>query len=66
MNGYMHMAQKSIGGGSRSDKHQLLIGQAVTKDPKNRHTNLTMALIDYRGVYHSVPHSWILESLKLY
>ena len=31
MNGYMHLAQKGIGGGSKGAKHQLLIGQAVQK-----------------------------------
>ena len=30
-----------------------------------RHTNLGMAWIDYKKPYNMVPHSWILESLKL-
>ena len=35
------------------------------KDCKKRHTNLGMAWIDYRKAYGMIPHSWILESLKM-
>jgi hypothetical protein len=63
---YMHDAQKGIGGGSRGSKHQLLIDQTVAKDSRSRHTNLAMAWIDYKKAYDSVPHSWILESLRLH
>ena len=66
MDGYMHQAQKGIGGGSRGSKHQLLIDQAVAKDSRSRRTNLAMAWIDYKKAYDSIPHSWILECLRLY
>lgn len=66
MGSQMHNAQKGIGGGSRGSKHQLLIDQTVTKDSKGRRTNLAMAWIDYKKAYDSIPHSWILQSLKIY
>ena len=66
MDQYMHKAQRGIGGGSRGSKHQLLIGQSVVKDARSRRTNLAMSWIDYKKAYDSVPHSWILECLRLY
>ena len=36
----------------------------VLNDCKKRHTNLGMVWIDYKKDY-MIPHSWILESLKL-
>ena len=35
------------------------------RDSRNRHTNLTMAWVDYRKAYDMVPHSWIAEILKI-
>ena len=63
---YMHTAQRGIGSGSRGSKHQLLIDQTVSKDSRSRRTNLAMAWIDYKKAYDSVPHTWILESLRLH
>ena len=48
MAGYMHKAQRGIGGGSRGLKHQLLIDQSVAEDARSRRTNLAMAWIDYK------------------
>lgn len=50
----------------RATKDQLAIDRTVTRDNKKRHTNLSMAWIDYRKAYDSVPHSWILDCMKLY
>ena len=66
MDEYMHKAQRGMGGGSRGSKHQLLIDQSVAKDARSRRTNLAMSWIDYKKAYDSVPHSWILECLRLY
>ena len=38
----------------------------VLKDSKRRHINLAMAWIDYRKAYDMVPHSWIIECLKIF
>ena len=42
---------------SRGTKDQLLIGKAILKDCKRRHTNLAIALIDYRKAYDMILHS---------
>ena len=57
--------QKGCKRKSRGTKDQLLIDKTVMKDCKKRHTNLGMAWIDYRKAYDMIPHSWILESLKM-
>ena len=45
---------------------QLLIDKTVLKDCKKRHTNLSMAWIDYQKEYGFVPHSWINECIELF
>ena len=57
------MEQKGCKRGCSGTK---LIDKVVMKDCKKRLTNLSMAWIDYRKAYDMVPHSWILECLKLF
>ncbi|XP_068723498.1 uncharacterized protein [Montipora capricornis] len=58
--------QKGCKQGSRGTKDQLLIGKTVLKDCKKRHTNLSMAWIDYKKAYDFVPHSWINECMEMF
>ena len=58
--------QKGIRPAARGTKDQLAIDRTVAMDNKSRHTNLTMAWIDYKKAYDSIPHSWILRCLQLY
>ena len=58
--------QKGCKRGSRGTKHQLLIDKTVLKDCKKRHTNLSMAWIDYKKAYDFVPHSWIKECMEMF
>ena len=58
--------QKGCKRGSRGTKDQLSIDQTVLKDYKKRHTNLSMAWIDYRKAYDLVPHSWVNECMKMF
>ena len=51
--------QKGCKRGSRRTKDQLLID-------KKRHTNLSMAWIDYRRAYDLVPHSWVNECMEMF
>ena len=37
----------------------------IMRNCKKRHTNLSMAWIDYKKAYDMIPHSWIMESLEL-
>ena len=50
---------------SRGTKDQLFINKAVIRNCNWRKTNLLMSWIDFRKAYELVPHSWILESLRI-
>ena len=58
--------QKGCRRGSRGTKDHLLIDKTVLKDCRRRHTNLSMAWIDYKTAYDLVPHSWIIECMKMF
>ena len=58
--------QKGCWKNSRGTKDHLLVDKLVMDIAKYRRRNLHMAWIDYSKAYDSVPHSWILECLKLY
>ena len=58
--------QKTCKRGSRGTKDQLLIDKTFLKDCKKRHTNLSMAWIDYRKVYDLVPDSWVNECMEMF
>ena len=58
--------QKGCRRGSRGTKNQLLIDKTVLKDCKKRHTNLSLAWIDFRKAYNFVPHTWINECMELF
>ena len=57
--------QKGCRRRSRGTKDQLLRDNGVIKNSKRRRTNLNMAWIGFRKAYDMVPHSWMIESLKL-
>ncbi len=57
--------QKGCRKNSRGTKDQLLIDKMAITNSKRNKRNLHMAWIDYKKAYDMVPHSWILESLKL-
>jgi len=49
---------------SWATKDQLLIDKMVLEDVKKRHENLSMAWINFRKAFDSVPHDWLLFCLK--
>ena len=49
--------QKGCRRGSCRCKDQLLINQMKIEDCKSKHRNFSMAWIDYRKAFDSVPHS---------
>ncbi|XP_047484152.1 uncharacterized protein LOC125035884 [Penaeus chinensis] len=51
---------------TRECKDQLLVDKAVIEDAKRGKRNLSMAWIDYKKAYDSVPHSWIIAAMKIY
>ena len=58
--------QKGCKRRSRGTKDQLLIDKTVLKNCKKRHTNLSIAWIDYRKAYDLVPHSWVYECMEIF
>ena len=66
LEGILPEEQKGCRRRSRGTKDQLLIDKAILKDCKRRHTNLTMAWIDYRKAYDMVLHSCIGECLEMF
>lgn len=57
--------QKGCRKQSRGTKDQLLIDREVLKEARRKQRSLSMAWIDYKKAYDMVPHSWILETLRL-
>ena len=47
-------------------KEQLITDQVVIKQAKKCYRNLYTAYIDYRKAFDSVPHSWLIQVLKMY
>ena len=45
---------------------QLLINKTIAENSKKRQTNLSMAWIDYKKAYDSIPHSWIRKIINIY
>ena len=44
---------------------QLLINRVVTDEAEKGRRNLSMIWLDYKKAYDSVPHTWIIEALRL-
>ena len=65
MNSFLPYEQKGCRKGVRGTKDQLLIDKAMLKEVKRFRKNVVMVYIDYRKVYHMVPHSWILEMMEV-
>ena len=58
--------QKGCCRGSLGCKEQLLIDLAILDEVHRKKRNLSVAWIDLRKAFDSVPHSWLLEVLRLY
>ena len=50
---------------SRGTKDQLLIDKQILREARIKKRCLAIGWIDYRKAYDMVPHSWIVEMLKL-
>uniref|UniRef100_A0A1X7T5E1 Reverse transcriptase domain-containing protein n=1 Tax=Amphimedon queenslandica TaxID=400682 RepID=A0A1X7T5E1_AMPQE len=65
INDILQIEHKGCRSGSRGTMDQLLIDKLVLRDSQRRHTNLSMAWIDYKKAFDMVPQSWLLECLEL-
>ena len=52
--------------GSYGCKDQLIINKIILENCHNRTTNLSIAWIDYKKAFDSVPHSWIEKCFKTF
>ena len=42
-----------------------MLDKTILRDNKKRNTNLAIEWIDYQKAYDLIPHSWIIETMKL-
>jgi hypothetical protein len=42
-----------------------MISKAIFEDCKRRKNNLSIAWIDYKKAFDSIPHSWVEKSIEL-
>ena len=56
--------------GNRSNTYdtidQLIINKMVMDNVKLKQRNISTAWIDYKKAFDSVPHDWIIETLKIH
>ena len=57
--------QKGCRKRSRGTKDQLLIDKAIMLDARRKRRCLDMAWVDYKKAYDMVPHSWVMEVVKM-
>ena len=57
--------QKGCRRGYRGTKDHLMLDKVILKDCKRRKTNLAMGWIDYQKAYDLIPHSWIMETMRM-
>jgi hypothetical protein len=65
-NKIMTEEQKGCRKNSQGCKEQLIIDIITTKQAHKKNRNLSIAWIDYKKAYDSIPHSWLIEVLKIY
>ena len=58
--------QRGCARNSYGCKEQLMINKTIIEDCKKKKKNLSMAWIDYKKAFDSIPHSWILKTLRMY
>ena len=58
--------QKGCKRGSYGCKDQLLVNKMIIEDCKKRLRKLSEGWVDYRKAFDSVPHSWILECMRIF
>ena len=58
--------QKGCKRGSYGCKDQLLINKMILENCARSKRNLSSAWIDYKKVFDSVPHSWIIKCLEMF
>jgi hypothetical protein len=47
-------------------KEQLIIDTVIMEQARKNNRNIYTAFIDYKKAYDSIPHSWLIEILRIY
>lgn len=50
---------------AKGSKELLIIDSLITKQAKKKQRNISMAWIDYRKAFDSIPHSWLLKTWNI-
>ncbi|XP_075990923.1 uncharacterized protein LOC142986349 [Anticarsia gemmatalis] len=58
--------QKGCRRGHMGCKEQLVIDSTIHKHATSKNRNLHCTYIDYKKAFDSIPHSWLLQVLKIY
>lgn len=58
--------QKGCRKGSKGCKEQLIIDCVILKQVQRKNRNLSCCFIDYQKAFDSVPHTWLIEILRIY
>ena len=62
----IHPAQKGCSRGQYGCVDHLLLTNSVWHQMRSKYHSLSVAWLDYRQAYNSVPHNWLLECLRLF
>ena len=65
VNNIIALSQAGGRKGSWGHIDQLLINKTITEEVVSNRRNLISVWLDYKKAFDSVPHSWIIKSLKL-
>ena len=58
--------QKGVRRNARGCKDHLMLDKLIADDAKRKKRSVSLMWIDYKKAYDSIPHSWIIEAMKLY
>lgn len=62
----MNIEQKGCIKNSLGSKEQLIIDSFILKQAEVKCRNLSMAYIDYRKAFDSIPHNWLIKTMEIY
>ena len=65
VNNILGIEQAAVKKGSWGCTDQLLINKAIMEEVKSKRRNLVCIWLDYKKVFDSVPHDWLIKALHL-
>lgn len=65
-NNILAQEQSGCRGDARGCKELLITDYIITKQVKKKQRNISMAWVDYQKAFDSVPHSWLIKTLRMY